>query len=265
VVIILDDFGNFVLEFENENPLKDIIEICNNVVSYVPKAEANEKGKIAWRPKMVVTTSNLDDLLFNKLSNAPGSAKRRGIRMKPFLKPEFAEHERFSEDKYREKFGNLPAVPDAYDIDIQEWGVKKWEYMTFKDGDTKGLSYADALEFHIMKSREHFRKQKDYVKNHGKIREQIVVCEHGRVQSECAKCQSIAARSNSMRRNPSLRKSLKQLVLLHWASVNPILEPRPLRIGYGIGLWREFCQHFIHSVAPFRHGCESHRMSNCSG
>jgi hypothetical protein len=193
VVIILDDFGNFVLEFENENPLKYIIEICNNVVSYVPKAEANEKGKIAWRPKMVVTTSNLDDLLFNKLSNAPGSAKRRGIRMKPFLKPEFAEHERFSEDKYREKFGNLPAVPDAYDIDIQEWGVKKWEYMTFKDGDTKGLSYADALEFHIMKSREHFRKQKDYVKNHGKIREQIVVCEHGRVQSECAKCQSIAA------------------------------------------------------------------------
>ncbi|APG76845.1 hypothetical protein 1 [Beihai picorna-like virus 5] len=192
VVIILDDFGNFVLEFETENPLKYIIEICNNVVSYVPKAEANEKGKIAWRPKMVVTTSNIDDLLFNKLSNAPGSAKRRGIRMKPFLKPEYAEHDRFSEDKYRAaNNGLLPAVPDAYDIDIQEWGVKKWEYMPFKDGDTKRLSYAEALEFHIQKSRDHFKKQKDYVKNHGKIREQIVICEHAKVRSECPKCRAI--------------------------------------------------------------------------
>lgn len=189
IVIILDDFGNFVLEFENENPLKYIIEICNNVVSYVPKAEANEKGKVAWRPKMVVTTSNLDELLFNKLSNEPGSAKRRGIRMKPFLKSEYAEHGRFSEDKYRAKNnGNMPAVPDAYNIDIQEWGTKKWEFFPFKEKDTSQLSYAEALEFHIQKSKEHFRKQQDYVKNHGSIREQIIVCEHGCLQAACPKC-----------------------------------------------------------------------------
>jgi hypothetical protein len=193
LVIILDDFGNFVLEFENENPLKYIIEICNNVVSYVPKAEANEKGKIAWRPKMVVTTSNLDDLLFNKLSNKPGSAKRRGIRMKPTLRAEYAEHGRFSEDKYRAKHGNLPAIADAYDIDIQEWGIKQWEFFTFRGNETRSLSYADALEFHIEKSREHFAKQKSYVNNHGKIREQIIVCEHGRVQATCAKCKAVQA------------------------------------------------------------------------
>lgn len=192
VVIILDDFGNFVLEFENENPLKYIIEICNNVVSYVPKAEANEKGKIAWRPKMVVTTSNIDDLLFSKLSNAPASARRRGIRMKPFLKAEYSEHGRFSEDLYREKNGgNLPAVPDAYDIDIQEWGVKNWEYMKFNGGETKNLSYAQALEFHITNSRNHFKKQKNYVQNHGAIRDQICICEHGRVRSECHDCKII--------------------------------------------------------------------------
>jgi len=189
VVIILDDFGNFVLEFETENPLKYIIEICNNVISYVPKAEAADKGKIAWRPKMVVTTSNLDDLLFNKLSNAPGSAKRRGLRMKPILKAKYSEHDRFSEDKYRElNDGILPAVPDAYTIDIQEWGVKKWEYMSFRESISKDLTYAEALEFHIAKSREHFRKQANFVKNHGKIREQIVICDHNRIKSECHAC-----------------------------------------------------------------------------
>lgn len=189
IVIILDDFGNFVLEFETENPLKYIIEICNNVVSYVPKAEANEKGKIAWRPKLVITTSNLDDLLFNKLSNAPGSARRRGIRMKPYLKEEYAEHNRFSEDKYRAlNDDNLPAVADAYKIDIQEWGINKWEYLPFKEGDTKDLSYAEALEFHVVHSRKHFEKQRNYVKNHGSIRSQIVICPHGCVKSYCAEC-----------------------------------------------------------------------------
>lgn len=189
LVIILDDFGNFVLEFENENPLKYIIEICNNVVSYVPKAEANEKGKIAYRPKLVVTTSNLDNLLFDKLSNAPGAAKRRGIRMKAFLLEEYSEHGRFSEDRYREVHnGVLPAIPDAYRIDIEEWGVKRWEYMDFNGKQTHNLTYAEALEFHVMKSREHFKKQKDYVANHGNIREQIVICPHGRVAATCGDC-----------------------------------------------------------------------------
>jgi hypothetical protein len=192
IAIILDDFGNFVLEFENENPLKYIIEICNNVVSYVPKAEAQDKGKIAYRPKVVITTSNLMNLLFDKLSNAPGSAKRRGIRMVPQLKPEYAEHDRFSEDKYRElNGGKLPAVPDAYTVDIQEWGVKDWEYFKFESGNTKELTYAQALEFHVIKSRDHFKKQKDYVQNHGAIRDQIQICDHGRLATDCRTCKKL--------------------------------------------------------------------------
>lgn len=188
MVIIIDDFGNFVLEFETENPLKYIIEISNNVVSYVPKAEVTEKGKVAYRPKMMVVTSNMDNLLFDKLSNAPASAKRRGIRMKPRLKAEYAEHDRFSEDKYRKVYGDLPAICDAYDIDIQEWGISKWEYFNFEGKDTKNMSYPEALRFHIHKSQEHFAKQKDYVKNHGSIRDQIKICEHNCVRSTCAKC-----------------------------------------------------------------------------
>jgi hypothetical protein len=190
VAIILDDFGNFVLEFENENPLKYIIEICNNVVSYVPKADVGEKGKVVWRPKVVVTTSNLDDLLFNKLSNAPGSAKRRGIRMKPKLKSEYSEYGRFSEDKYKELHGvdDIPAIPDVYDINVQQWGTKQWEFFALDGKETQNISYAKALEFHISRSRKHFTDQKNYVNNHGKIRERVVICPHGKVKSECGEC-----------------------------------------------------------------------------
>lgn len=190
LVIILDDFGNFVLEFETENPLKYIIEICNNVVSYVPKAEANEKGKVSWRPDVVITTSNLDDLLFGKLSNKPGSAKRRGFRMKPRLKPEYAEHGRFSEEKYREIHGEVPVIPDAYEIDIQEWGTRKWEYMQYRGCETRDMSYQDALNFHIENSQKHFQRQKKLVATHGEITKKIAICQHNCLQSTCSQCKN---------------------------------------------------------------------------
>jgi len=188
LVVILDDFGNFNLEFETENPMKYIIEIINNVISYVPKADVGEKGKVVWRPSLVITTSNMENLLFNKLSNEPGSGFRRGIRVMPKLKERYATNGCFDKEKYIDAHGSIGPTPHAYDMTIAKWDSKIWRPVQYDAQPMENVSYQTACNCLIADSKKHFRAQKELVADYKKVGERLSICSHGLVNETCTTC-----------------------------------------------------------------------------
>jgi len=89
--IILDDMCNTKESFTKKSPLEKIVEYINNVPAYPVMADLSSKGKIPLTPKVVVVTTNVEDLQAKVYSNEPVSIMRRfNVIINVQVKPEFA-------------------------------------------------------------------------------------------------------------------------------------------------------------------------------
>jgi len=92
--IVMDDMCNTKANFLQNSPVAQLIKFNNNNPEYAVMADLESKGKISIRPKTVVITTNVPDLMATVYSNEPVSILRRlNIRISVKVKQEFAVRE----------------------------------------------------------------------------------------------------------------------------------------------------------------------------
>lgn len=91
VIVKFDDMSNTRPERQTANPGQLVIDCLNNEVKPVLKADLNEKGKVFWNCKLVLITTNVEDLDAGYFSNEPAAVLRRiEMHVTQRLKPAFA-------------------------------------------------------------------------------------------------------------------------------------------------------------------------------
>ncbi|APG76849.1 hypothetical protein 1 [Beihai picorna-like virus 53] len=91
-IVVGDDVCN-IMPSESERTssfLSKLIEIVNNTPSLTNQAELSMKGRHYWRPKLVIVTTNVGNLMAPEISNKPYSLVRRLRHVEVTVKPEFA-------------------------------------------------------------------------------------------------------------------------------------------------------------------------------
>lgn len=77
LVLVIDDLGNEKVETMQTNPIRSVIDVCNNMPFIAPKAGVEEKGEVFVEPELVMITTNVEDLNATAYSNCPYSIQRR--------------------------------------------------------------------------------------------------------------------------------------------------------------------------------------------
>lgn len=75
--VIFDDMANTSSAFIAMAPTSKLIKIVNNAPAYANMPEAEMKGRVLMNPKLVVITTNVEDLCAGTYSNEPFSLLRR--------------------------------------------------------------------------------------------------------------------------------------------------------------------------------------------
>jgi hypothetical protein len=123
--VLLDDFANAKGSTTQVNPTVNVINFINNVARTAIMAEADLKGKIQIKPKVVAATTNVKELEAKYYSNEPVSILRRfplhiEARVRPdYLKDgegAFIDGKKLAKDATE---GNL--FPDAWEFDCYEY------------------------------------------------------------------------------------------------------------------------------------------------
>lgn len=90
--IVMDDMCNTKAAFMKESPLSWLIKFNNNTPELAVIAELEKKGKLPIRPRSLLLTTNVPDLLADVYSNEPVSIMRRiDLRVSVKVKPAFAK------------------------------------------------------------------------------------------------------------------------------------------------------------------------------
>jgi hypothetical protein len=123
--VLLDDFANAKGSTTQVNPTVNVINFINNVARTAIMAEADLKGKIQIKPKVVAATTNVKELEAKYYSNEPVSILRRfPLHIEARVRPEYlkeAEGAFIDGKKLAEEAeaGNL--FPDAWEFDCYEY------------------------------------------------------------------------------------------------------------------------------------------------
>lgn len=116
VCVIFDDVGNTKPERCSENPLFILIQFINNMHCSALSPEAEKKGKMDIRSKLVVVTTNTKDLHASFFSINPTSIMRRfdhvvDVKLKPdAVSSTGGLHRKFARETH----------PDAWEISLKE-------------------------------------------------------------------------------------------------------------------------------------------------
>lgn len=182
--IIYDDMGAGSAALSQVDHAHSWIVMSNNVGGYATKADVADKGKIAFNHIIQIGTSNFSNGGMDALSNYPVASARRGTRDHFVLKPEFrGVNGMIDGEKVKAQFP-VGHFPDIYDITI---------YQALEKPRTQGqyelipvrshITYAEWINYHIEKSREHFAAQREIV---AKAKEK------GNKPTLCEKCKNLS-------------------------------------------------------------------------
>lgn len=208
--VLLDDLANASAKTTDVNPTVNIINFINNVARTAIMAEADLKGKIQIRPKVVAATTNVRELNSRVYSNEPVSILRRfQLHITATVKPEYLKNENMSfidGARLAHDASEGDYCPDAWVFSVHEaYGVDQspsdgahvqqsvqWAPIMFKncEGENKAaieIGMADLLLLMKQKIRTHVHIQKSVVSSSKAIFSQKL-CSHGFVPKYCKSC-----------------------------------------------------------------------------
>jgi hypothetical protein len=202
--VILDDICNTSLDFTDGSPTTSIIMFLNNIPMAALNPNAEMKGKIMIEPDVVIGTTNVKDLMSNKLSNEPLSINRRfEVTITQKVKPEFCKKGTDMLDNRK-----IAHMADHQFPDYATFTVEYPKYRELKTGDKfksgrtqtvmyepivyKGKKLVDIqigelLEFLKADSRAHFKRQEAFVAGQRTL-EEMPLCECDMPAQHCTCC-----------------------------------------------------------------------------
>lgn len=210
----LDDVNNTKAQFTERAPTSRVIELVNNVPQYAVVAEAELKGKITVKPRVVCATTNDKSLGANQYSNEPVSIARRfNLTVTVSVREEFCADsvqgcmgQMLDAEKVASYYYNpdtneveIPTVPDLWVLHVEKvipirsvvaGGKSSIGYETCSHNG-KVLSHCSILEFLTYAtelSRIHFRNQKALVERSKNLSKQLVLCPKCRNITQCCVC-----------------------------------------------------------------------------
>jgi hypothetical protein len=206
VGVILDDVSNTRPEFVQTAPTNRIISLVNNIVQTAVMAEADKKGKVQLRPKVVVATSNLEDMGARIYSQEPVSIVRRmSIIVRVFVKPEYAVSGSPMLDVDKIPVTEDPFM-DLWNFDVVKCvgvtdptpGSKRPEHVkyvpyTFQGEELTQVNIHKLIEFVLTTFKQHSDRQKYLVKNANNMFDTVakVLCK----QCYCVNCKCLTKQS----------------------------------------------------------------------
>ena len=212
--VLLDDLANAAAKTTDVNPTVNIINFINNVARTAIMAEAELKGKIQIRPKIVAATTNVRELNSRLYSNEPVSILRRfQLHITATVKPEYLKNENMSfidGARLAQDAVDGDYCPDAWQFSVHEaYGVDQdpgrdgnpspqsvqWASVMYKNarGEDKAaieIGMADLLMLIRQKIRTHVHIQKSVVSSSKAIFSQKL-CAHGFVPKYCTSCEDV--------------------------------------------------------------------------
>lgn len=198
----LDDMGNVKSEFVEVSPLEILRKVCNNEPCFALKADVGEKGKILFRPKVVLVTTNIKNLDSHVYSREPISAMRRfnyiltmsirkEYRNDNNLGLNFAKTKNILGDfwTYKVQIANpIRTNPELLDRSMQPPDAVGFKTVEHNGALLEAISLEELLLFLREKSAEHRARQTELVDVLTKLDEQED-CPHGMYIQLCSRCQ----------------------------------------------------------------------------
>jgi len=189
ICVCFDDMGNTKPEKADGNPLFVLIQFINNMHCSALSPEADKKGKMDIRCKLVVVTTNTKDLHASLFSVNPASIMRRfdlvidvALR-KDSTGPTGGLHPKFAKT----------SMPDAWDIDLGVVDVKRvlghdmqdlWGIRPVK----KSATIVDLIDYLENITPGYFALQEEIVSSSTDLHNQQHCEHHSLYTLPCAKC-----------------------------------------------------------------------------
>jgi transposase len=191
--VILDDVANTKPEFIQNSPSERIIRYVNNIIQTANMAEADMKGKIQIRPKVVFATSNVKDLGASMFSNEPVSVIRRmSLIITVKVREEYRLHGKGQVSQMLDTAKipkNDQLVQDLWQFDVERCvgipdgkaGSRKPDHITyvpyeFEGKETRDLDIFTLIRFVNTIFAEHQANQKKLVKTSNSLFDTLDVC-----------------------------------------------------------------------------------------
>lgn len=192
VSTIFDDFGNTRPEHAEGNPLFILIQFINNMHCAALSPEAEKKGKNDIRTKIVVVTTNTEDLHSQIFSVNPASIMRRfDLIIDANLKPNAAS----KDGGLHPRFASYPQ-PDAWDLELNRVHICRsdsdaladtWRAITFMRTDIVGL-----IDYLYKTTPHHFSIQEKIVEASCELHKKEKCAKHPRMVEPCCLCEKLA-------------------------------------------------------------------------
>jgi len=191
ICVIFDDMGNTKPEKCEGNPLFVLIQFINNMHCSALSPEADKKGKMDIRSKIVIVTSNTADLHASFFSVNPSSIMRRfdlvvDVRLKDdSVAPDGGLHPRHA--------GN--PQPDAWVLNIGKVCIKRNPTETHKDDWNvipikEDASVVDLVDYLAETTPSYYEKQEKIVESSTDMHLKKHCEDHPLFTLPCAKCEA---------------------------------------------------------------------------
>jgi hypothetical protein len=198
----LDDLGNVISEFVDASPLEVLRKVINNEPCFALKADVGEKGKILFRPKAVVVTTNIKNLDAHVYSREPISAMRRfnyiltmsirdEYRNDNLMGLNFSKTKKILGDFWTFKVEvakPLRVNPEMLDRSNQPVDGIGYDVVEHEGKKLQSISLEELLKFLRLKSQSHLQRQIELVDVLRALDEQED-CPHGMYTQLCSECQ----------------------------------------------------------------------------
>lgn len=194
--VVFDDMANTSSAFLTMAPTSKLIKIVNNAPAYANMPEAEMKGRVLMNPKLVVITTNIEDLCAGTYSNEPFSLLRRcHVHVRVKLRPSLLDRSGKLDQKLLEAFEEssnstyenmwLITMKTVREIE-PTLGKKSASQYTFDNlsmpGVNEGKPLVDIDIFTYLKvcnllSAEHYRVQGLIVKKQANLASKAIHCQ----------------------------------------------------------------------------------------
>jgi hypothetical protein len=194
ITVVLDDIANVKPDFNQVSPLQIVIDIVNNQPKYALMAEADMKGKISFRPKIVVGTTNIKRLQAEVYSNNTTSILSRfEYIITVAVRPEFQEDNSKRIDANKVRLANSKDIW-LFDVEYAREGnssARSVFYTCDFDGiEMKGVPLGILIKFLNSKSLEFYSQQKILLERTAEMNEEML-CEHNNFNGICPDCEQL--------------------------------------------------------------------------
>lgn len=208
--VFIDDINNTKAEFVERTTASRIIELINNMSMYAVKADVDEKGKVAVKPRIVVGTTNDKSLGANQQSNEPVSIARRfNLTVTVSVRPEFQADsmgEMLDSDKVAARYFNpetgesvVPPIADLWLLRVEKVvpiqpisiGAKAsigYEVCQHNGKMLDNCSIFEFLAYAIELSRKHFTNQQELVERSKDLQGKLSLCPKCKIITDVCAC-----------------------------------------------------------------------------